>query len=260
MLMSYYKYIPLDRLSYFEDELLRFTQPKDLNDPFECLPKTPNPTEKELNELIEGICNSMNLPSSFKDETLRSYDLNWLSNLYKQQTEKVSKDLGIFSLTQNWKNALMWSHYGDSHRGVCIGFDKEHNFFKDYVSENKAYLKFTKKVEYSLLRTEIALELGKKPLTYDAYLTKSLDWKYEEEIRVISSLDLCDKIIKKEPYSIHLFKVPHLAISEIILGANIILESEEIIKKFASINKIKIFKARISDEKFDMDRDSIVLV
>ena len=33
-----YKYLPPDRITYFSNELLRFTQPADLNDPFECIP------------------------------------------------------------------------------------------------------------------------------------------------------------------------------------------------------------------------------
>lgn len=47
-----YKYLPIERLSYLEDELLRITQPSDLNDPFECLPSPPS-IETFTNSLIE---------------------------------------------------------------------------------------------------------------------------------------------------------------------------------------------------------------
>src|SRR5438105_1260976 len=33
-----YKYLPPERITFLNDELLRFTQPGDLNDPFECIP------------------------------------------------------------------------------------------------------------------------------------------------------------------------------------------------------------------------------
>jgi hypothetical protein len=48
-----YKFLPSDRLSYLEDELLRITQPGDLNDPFECLPFPA--TEEETIQIIEQL-------------------------------------------------------------------------------------------------------------------------------------------------------------------------------------------------------------
>lgn len=47
--------MPFDthRAEYFENELIRFTQPDDLNDPFECSPQ--KPTIEELNKLVETL-------------------------------------------------------------------------------------------------------------------------------------------------------------------------------------------------------------
>ncbi len=52
----YYKYLPIERLSYLDNELLRFTQPTDLNDPFECLPQ--RPSKQELLSLIDDLHNT----------------------------------------------------------------------------------------------------------------------------------------------------------------------------------------------------------
>lgn len=38
--------------------------------------------------------------------------------------EVVYKQFGIYSLTSKSDNLLMWSHYADSHKGFCVGFDK----------------------------------------------------------------------------------------------------------------------------------------
>ena len=54
----YYKYLPPERLSYLDDELLRYTQPIDLNDPFECLPK--KPSEKEFKDVIKKVFELLN--------------------------------------------------------------------------------------------------------------------------------------------------------------------------------------------------------
>jgi len=37
----YYKYLTIERTTYLKDKLLRFTQPGDLNNPFECRPQIP---------------------------------------------------------------------------------------------------------------------------------------------------------------------------------------------------------------------------
>src|ERR1035437_8762048 len=37
----------------------------------------------------------------------------------------IDKTFGIISLTPKPLNYLMWSHYADSHRGFCIGFDSK---------------------------------------------------------------------------------------------------------------------------------------
>src|SRR5437879_3144630 len=30
---------------------------------------------------------------------------------------------GVLCLSRSWNHILMWSHYGDKHKGICLGFD-----------------------------------------------------------------------------------------------------------------------------------------
>ena len=30
---------------------------------------------------------------------------------------------GVFSLSKTWRSPLMWSHYADEHRGICLEYD-----------------------------------------------------------------------------------------------------------------------------------------
>lgn len=249
---NYYKYLPIERKDYFVKELLRFTQPNDLNDPFECIPQ--KPTFEELTNLI----NSLIPPNADKQKELKvreKYDSTFLDNLYKIQCEKVNNDIGIFSLSKNWKNTLMWAHYTESHRGFCIGFNSNHNYFTNYTSPDGHTSKNIKEVVYSDKRVKIPMVLGQEKLNYEPYITKSLDWVYEKEIRIISSLNSSNDIISKKPFDIHLFKIPHNCINEIILGANIELQNETEIREFALGKNIKIYKAKISDKEYDMERE-----
>ena len=45
------------------------------------------------------------------------------------------------------------------------------------------------------------------------------------------------------------------AINEIILGANIESDKENLVRKFALENNIKIFKSKVSKTTFDMERE-----
>ena len=72
---------------------------------------------------------------------------------------------------------LMWAHYANNLKGVCLCFDTE----KDPFLFSKA-----QKVNYSKYRTNIE-NLG-------CYFTKALDWNYEQEWRIV--VDMQDDYIK----------------------------------------------------------------
>ncbi|HRI21631.1 MAG TPA: DUF2971 domain-containing protein [Panacibacter sp.] len=88
---------------------------------------------------------------------------------------------GICCFTKSKNNILLWSHYADSHKGVCLGFD--------YDLIIKKFPQFDE-VEYS-----------DKPFYFDfrnpadsiakTILRKSTEWKYEEEIRFIMERSRC---------------------------------------------------------------------
>lgn len=75
-------------------------------------------------------------------------------------------------------------------------------------------------------------------MEFEPYITKSTDCKYEEKVRVITTLNLSDKIINGNCVAIHLFKIPHKSIKEIIAGANIDEKNEDLIKDFCKKNKV----------------------
>ncbi|MFH7010552.1 DUF2971 domain-containing protein [Flavobacterium sp. FlaQc-52] len=251
--MILYKYLPFDRNSYFENELLRFTQPEDLNDPFECLPQKPKKGEfTDAIRLLTQMISNGN--QKFEEFGVQKFNDEFIENLFEQAYQEINNEVGILSLTKNWNNSLMWAHYTNSHKGFCVGFDSNHDFFKDYLSEDKKYSRNTKDVVYSERRVKIPITLTEPELSFEPFLTKSVDWRYEEEVRVISTFNLSEKTIHKIPNSIHLFKVPHSAISEIILGINIDKDIETKIRAFAVKKKITIYKTKISDTEFDMER------
>lgn len=106
-------------------------------------------------------------------------------NRFKMNAEKVAEcktifnkyrdKFGIGCFSSVYNNILMWSHYAQSHKGVCIGFDYT-AFNKDCFVYPVKYVK--KKPVCKYFDTEI------EPLFYVSYL-KSKVWSYEKEIRIV---------------------------------------------------------------------------
>lgn len=270
-----YKYLPIERLSYLSDGLLRFTPPRDLNDPFECFPILP--TKEEIISIIKIVA-ERNIKSFEKEKLSKKEKIRILSEYtrkYKSEITAVRKDepnnfgekffnqaitnlntkIGVFSLSRRWDSTLMWAHYTNSHKGYCIGFNKNSEFFKPKGNPLDPTF-MIQSVEYGDDRIKVPVEEGVK-INPKILLTKAKDWQYEEEERIISLLSLSNKTINSDPYNIDLFKIPHDTISEIIVGANILASGFETIYEFCKEKGIDLYKSIMSRTKFDMIREKV---
>lgn len=135
----------------------------------------------ELNDPFEGACN---------EEITELAKL--LEDLFKVDSSEVVKSLeeiksfktklGIYSMSKNYSEVLLWSHYASSHTGFCIEYDvsklKEKNLATLTVNELI--------VDYQPHPATLTYkDIGSNSLLQKLYATKSLKWKYEEEIRLV---------------------------------------------------------------------------
>jgi hypothetical protein len=96
-------------------------------------------------------------------------------------------DQGVFCLSSRYDSPLMWSHYADQHRGICVEFD---------VSKLPAGT--IRGVRYGDSREVRASAIqswlrddnvgARQEIESACLLTKSTDWKYEEEYRLLGSV------------------------------------------------------------------------
>ena len=81
-------------------------------------------------------------------------------------------------------NTLMWSHYADSHKGVCVGYKL--NLLSQFVHEEQPLRNY--RIRYSSV-PPLSLISGPNSqdtilhLARDILMTKSSDWAYEKEHR-----------------------------------------------------------------------------
>ncbi|MCH7989143.1 MAG: DUF2971 domain-containing protein [Planctomycetes bacterium] len=92
----------------------------------------------------------------------------------------TNRKVGILSLTERNDDILMWSHYADEHKGICIEFrtDIDSSFF--VKAEPVAYSK-----KYPQLNLLEVVTNEKIRAAAPWMLTKSVHWKYEREWRVL---------------------------------------------------------------------------
>ena len=98
---------------------------------------------------------------------------------------EVNNRIGIFSLSQTYKDKLLWAHYAYSHHGFCIEYDLE--ILKDGY-RNKIYsfpIKYDNKppdIDFSDVNS------NNQNLIHKMIGYKSKRWEYEEEYRIITNL------------------------------------------------------------------------
>ncbi|WP_068717150.1 DUF2971 domain-containing protein [Vibrio tritonius] len=161
-----YKYMPF-RSEFFNNYCLRASQRGVLNDPFELSP---------AQDLIDHI--------------LR----DGLGEDFFEQVEQFSSDgnfneVGVISFTENYNNLLMWSHYANEHKGIVVEFDYEKlNYYFNYK------LSMTDTIERVLYNRERYSPLQKDVCVKDLLLTKSDDWIYEKEHRILPKLRFADYV------------------------------------------------------------------
>lgn len=145
-----------------------------LNDPCEAMINT------------SGYFDALDIFEKAVNSTIRQgIDFNIIRTKMNNLLAKVLTT-GVFSLSKNNDDELMWSHYAAAHQGFCTGYNMEylnrslmqyfHNVLEVSYQSEPPQLQL---MEQFLSRDK---EMGMKQLI----ATKSLRWKNEEEVRIVT--------------------------------------------------------------------------
>lgn len=205
------------------------THPSQLNDIFDC-------NEELLNfDDVESIKNF--LKDSIPDEKLYSLIKHDFDNLktftQRHFREKIYRKWGVFSMTGNPNNVLMWSYYGNN-KGYCIEFDITKFPFKYY---GPFPINYQPKID-ALSIKRIGIHIG---IIAQCNIKDEI-WKHENEWRLmIAAPDGQDmfspnfELLKRLGGHDRKFKYPLAAIKSVALG-NRFFEPDEI----HEINNMKL--------------------
>jgi len=84
---------------------------------------------------------------------------------------------------KEYLNSLMWGHYADSHKGICIKYGFSHSISL-LGSENPNIVAYFKDVKYS--NGDMSKYSNRDSITLeDAFFLKGKQWEYENELRFL---------------------------------------------------------------------------
>ena len=142
--------------------------------------------------------------------------------------ETLGQALGILSLTEDPTHPLMWSHYASQHFGVVVEFDQSHPWFNQKIAHSDDFRHLVK----------VAYEQEPLPRTWkqlkanEVLYTKSIEWAYEREWRVIRPLKDGTEV---SPGKI-CFEVPPEAVRSITFGCRTTPALEKQIRDLVAAN------------------------
>ena len=208
---------------------LYFSKPSSFNDPFDCR------AIFKPNISYEDFCSSAKRQfpdSSFSEPELQNKYKELISRL-DEGTEihyaMVLENVNILCLSTTNSNILMWSHYANSHQGICLEFKGDSSLFSD-----------ANVVRYSHERPIITENDNDDIRLKKTFLTKSKHWEYEKEWRICKK----DNLYAFQPESL----------TGIILGARISTADEKEVLNWIKAREypINLYRSSICDNTFSI--------
>ena len=152
--MRVYKFLNAQfGMKSIKEKRLKISTVDDLNDPFELLPFGMEDKTKRI---------ALNLARS-----------TWAA------------EHGILCFSADWRDPVIWAHYSDKHRGLCLGFEIPHEVVGsqtqrvEYISDPLPF-----PADFARLEDTTRQEMVKKMMC-----TKYRNWEYEHEIRTWTDLE-----------------------------------------------------------------------
>jgi hypothetical protein len=187
------------------NQRLYFPTPAELNDPFEFRPVldlsvTNEQRQQYLRRLVQRLHGEK--PRAERRRLEKTLAVAWNGEALAESYRRTMDSVGVFSMSAQPLDLLMWPHYADNHAGICVRLDLWSLVRAECVPMFVTYRR-ERPVTNPMLDEPTAM-LNK------AALTKGLPWAYEKEWRLVLN-ERGGQVVQFEP------PIP----SGLILGARI---------------------------------------
>lgn len=221
-----------------------------------------SPGEKEG---IEQFLKSSELPTLFStllDPLILPHLTAKQPGLNFNLKNDLNNRFGILSLTTRNDNLTMWSHYACEHKGFVIELSPESQIFQNAKSKIKLF-RSLQKVSYRAQRPSATLldsldnAQGLSSLLRMIFLMKSLDWKYEQELRMLTTLN---EGVREVSPGIFVKELEAASILNIFLGVNSNVTLKDDIQKIlarSELSHVGVFQGVIDENEYRVIFESV---
>ena len=213
---------------------LHFAEPNSFNDPFDCQPSVESDSDRNtLRQILSKLINrrveaetiaslkkarlegekasgySKKMSKHAADAELKTTayyatDPDYQCSVEEAEceilTRKIESELlqryerGICCFSSTFSNPLLWSHYGDQHNGICIGYDLERDPkpILHKVEYGGTRIVKTSLIQKALLNNDVN---ANKQLDNNVLLRKAPAWHYEREWRLFGNRGVQDSTL-----------------------------------------------------------------
>jgi hypothetical protein len=166
------------------------------------------------------------LPFDLSDKSQRGAAL--------ETRKTLAANRGVLCFSASWHDPVIWAHYSDKHKGICLGFD-----VPDAVALPVRYE--SQRLPFPMPPTEDDM----KAMLW----TKFDNWAYEEEIRIWASLDEHEDGIYYKDFD------DNVRLKEVIAGARCTVPEHAFQRALKPFPSVKPVKARAGFKKFEVVLD-----
>lgn len=249
-----YKYLPFGTdkksLDVIKKGTIKFTCPKDFNDPFDCQPLVDTDNLPEMNAFKKAFAIQSKGLSFLDKKILRDRMLFDFRRSIKSgdMISYFLDTVGVLSLSRQYNNALMWSHYAEYHRGFVVGFKYQK---PDDLKEDPHDMDIRKiipsEVKYS--KNKPVYNPSSNEFDMSVLLTKDDVWKYEAEERAFTWIETPGIHPYDRAKRLHcVIAGAKISSDDLVLLRNAVQQASKELGR-----KIKFKQARLSEKTYDLE-------
>jgi len=241
-----YKYYAFNEWTHliFENNKIYLSSPESFNDPFDSKIRFIYEGSRTDRKRFLKEWSKKHRPELSRKELLvyeksirkTGLDLQRMAEDVLKEFIVIRNRIGVFCMSEDKKNILMWSHYANENAGFCLEFRTNNAFFsRAHSVEYDRVLPCLNLLEpmWDKLITKVTLGL----------LTKAQDWAYEKEWRIVDV----------DGVGIH--EYPSEALSSVILGCKMSPENKKRIMEWCCARELRpvLYEAKEKEQEFGFD-------